>query len=473
MPVAPPVACIAWHQNNWILELAMPIRRGTAVIVVGIAAILLLAFIFVLPCLINLDRYRPQVLSYLQEKTGKQVEIGRLALTFFPVTIHIDHIGVKNPPIFPSGYVAQVARIDAELSVGALLHRQVVIKSLVLEDPVWNLTSDPDGPWNFENPQSKVSPNAFPLGPISRVKINRGLMIASNLLPSDAAGPIFFEAHEISCELEQVNLVGIINPSSSSMDGQGSLRAGLLRFGAVEARNLESKLRLESRRVFFTDVKAEVYGGSAGGGLSFGLSEKKRSFKNNGRLSGINLAQLLAAFPNGGGKMTGRMEGDVRLAGDIAHSLRPLAGIHGTGRLTVRNGQVPSLKLNANLMKLAHFNDLGPAKNDPSSFNLITTDLELSGQRISSRVIDIDGYGVDVDGSGSVSVSGSDELNYRGLAEITTKEGFFTNTIARLSGATLKDGKLQFPFRIGGTIDSPVFSKGKGDKDVDAVQNQR
>jgi hypothetical protein len=76
-----------------------------------------------------------------------------------------------------------------------------------------------------------------------------------------------------------------------------------------------------------------------------------------------------------------------------------------------------------------------------------------------------------VDGSGSVSVSGSDELNYRGLAEITTKESLFTNIVARLSGATLKDGKLQFPFRIAGTIDSPVFSKGKGDKDVDAVKN--
>ena len=138
--------------------------------------------------------------------------------------------------------------------------------------------------------------------------------------------------------------------------------------------------------------------------------------------------------------------------------------------MTVRNGQVPSLELNANLMKLAHFNDLGPAKNDPSAFNLITTDLELDNQRISSRVIDIDGYGVDVDGSGSVSISGSDELNYRGLAEITTKESFFTNTVARLSGATLKDGKLQFPFRIGGMIDNPVFSKGKGDKDVDAAQ---
>jgi len=452
-------------------RIARPTRRGTALIVAVIAAILLLALIFLVPTALNVDRYRPKVISYLWDTTGKQVEIGRLALTLFPLTIHIDNLGVKNPPIFPAGYVIQVARINVELSLGALLHRQVVIESLVLEDPVLNLTSDPDGPWNFENPQSKIPANALSVGPISNVKIRRGVVIASNLLPSDKAGFIFFEAHDITCELEQVNLSGIINPSSSSMDGQGSLKAGLLRFGAVEARNLRSKLRLESRHVFFTDIKAEIYGGSAVGDLSFDLSQKNTSFKTDARLSGINLAQLLAAFPNGGGKMTGKMEGDLKLGGEIEHSIRPLAGIHGTGHLTVRNGQVPSLKLNANLMKLAHFNDLGPAKKDPSSFNVITADLELAHQRISSKVIDLDGYGVDVDGSGSVSVSGSDELNYRGLAEITTEESFITNTVARLSGATLKDGKLQFPFRIGGTIDSPVFSKGKGDKDVDAPQN--
>jgi len=451
----------------------MAIRRKTGLIVVGIAALLLLAIIFVVPALIRVDRYRPEVISYLQEKTGKQIEIRRLGLTFFPLSIRIDDFGVKNPPLFPSGYIVKVTRIDAELSVDALLHRQVVIKSLVLEDPILNLTSDPDGPWNFENPQAKVPGNTLALGVISNVQIKRGQLIASNLLPSDAAGPIFFEAHEISGEMEQVNLVGIINPTSSSMDGQGSLKAGVLRFGAVEVKNLVSKLRLEARRAFFTDVKAEVYGGSAAGDLSFDLSGKNASFKTNVRLSGINVAHLLAAFPNAGGRMTGKMEGDVKIAGEIEHSVRPLAGIHGAGHVTVRNGKVPSLKLNANLMQLAHFNDLGPAKNDPSSFNLITTDLELANQRISSRVIDIDGYGVDVDGSGSVSVSGSDVLDYRGLAEITTKESFFTNTVARFSGATLKDGKLQFPFRISGTIDNPVFSKGKGDIDVDARQKHR
>jgi hypothetical protein len=84
--------------------------------------------------------------------------------------------------------------------------------------------------------------------------------------------------------------------------------------------------------------------------------------------------------------------------------------------------------------------------------------------RITSKAIDIDGYGVDVDGAGSISVSGSDELNYQGVAAITTKQGFLTNMFARIEGAKLEDGKLSFPFRIGGTIDNPKFSKGTKEK---------
>jgi hypothetical protein len=68
------------------------------------------------------------------------------------------------------------------------------------------------------------------------------------------------------------------------------------------------------------------------------------------QLGGINVAHLLAAFPTGGGKMTSKMEGDEKLAGETAHTFRPLAGIHGAGHVTVRNGKVPSLKLNTNLM---------------------------------------------------------------------------------------------------------------------------
>jgi hypothetical protein len=47
-----------------ILPVVMPIRRRRTLIVVGIAAILLLALILVVPALINVDRYRSQVISY-------------------------------------------------------------------------------------------------------------------------------------------------------------------------------------------------------------------------------------------------------------------------------------------------------------------------------------------------------------------------------------------------------------------------
>jgi uncharacterized protein involved in outer membrane biogenesis len=213
-------------------------------------------------------------------------------------------------------------------------------------------------------------------------------------------------------------------------------------------------------------VKAEAYAGNATGELSIKLSGKNASFKTDARMKGIYVAHLLTAFPNARGKMTGKMEGELTIAGEIEHSRHPLEGLHGSGHLTVRNGDVPSLRLNANLMKLAHYNDLGPAKNDPSSFNFVSTDLELDHERITSKVIDIDGYGVDLDGSGTVSLSGSDELNYQGVAELVSQQGFVTNLIARLAGGTLKDGKLSFPFHIGGTIDDPVFAKGSKGKKV-------
>ena len=451
-------------KSRLLFLISMAIRWKTIIVVTVIVAAAIGA-VLLLPVLANPDRYRPEVISYLEAKTGKQIEVGHIGVNWIPLSIRLDNFGARNPKPFPSGYLLKVPRMDAAIDAAALLHRQIVIKSIVLHDPIINVISDPDGLWNFENLPSQASQERAPifaLGVISRVEITDGQLFASSLIdPSDRPGPVVFEARNLAATLEQLNFDAFI-ASVSSVVAEGDMKAGLLRFGAVEAKNLDSKLRLQARHVFFMDVIAEVYGGSARGDLSFDLSGKHVSFETNARLKGINLSHLLAAFPSAAGKMTGKMEADLKLAGDIEHSLRPLAGIHGAGHVTVRNGQVPSLKLNANLMKLAHFNDLGPAKNDPSSFNLITSDLELADQRISSRVIDIDGYGVDVDGSGSVSVSGSDELNYQGLAEITTMQGFFTNTIARLSGATLKDGKLQFPFRISGTIESPAFSKGKG-----------
>jgi len=443
----------------------MVVKRKIAIPLIVVAVCLLAGVIFVAPIFLNLDHYRPEVISYFEQNTGKRVEIERLALTLFPrITVHMYGFGVKSPPLFPPSYIVKVSRTDAVFDFWPLLRRNMVIRSVVLEDPEINLVSDPDGPWNFENPETVNSKNTFPLGIIDKVVIHRGSLIVSNLLPSDAAGPVFFEAHGITSELDSVNLAAIVNPTSPSLNGQGSWKASRLRFGAVEATNVKSTFRLESKEIFFTRLDADAYSGKTTGDFSVSLAKRTATFKADARLTGVNMGQLLGAFHETRGRLTGTMEGNLELAGEIEHTVSPLAGMRGTGHVKVMNGQVPSLMLNSNLMRLAHFNDLGPAKENPSSFNSISTDLELANLRISSKAIDIDGYGVDVDGSGSLSVSGSDELNYQGVAAITTKQGFVTNMFARLEGAKLEDGKLSFPFRIGGTIDNPKFSKGTKDK---------
>jgi len=443
----------------------MATRRRIALGLIVIAGCVFVALVLLVPVFLNLDRYRPQIVSYFEQSTGKKVEIERLALTLFPKpTVHIDGFRVKSPPLFPPSYILKVPRADAVVDFGALLHRKVVIRSLVLEEPEITLVSDPDGPWNFENPETKNLKNLFPLGIIDKVVINRGQLIASNLLPSDAPGPVFLEAHDITSELDRVDLAAIVNPASASLNGQGNWKAARLRFGAVEITNVSAKFRLESREVFFTELKADAYSGKAAGDFSVSLAKKNASFKADARMRGFNMTHLLAAFHEVRGRLTGSLEGDLKLAGEIEHTTSPLARMHGTGHVKVTNGEVPSLMLNSSLMKLARFNDLGPAKENPSSFSSISTDLQLDNLRITSKVIDIDGYGVDVDGSGSVSVSGSDELNYQGVATITTKQGFWTNTFARFEGAKLNDGKLSFLFRIEGTIENPKFSKGSKDK---------
>src|SRR5260370_18295294 len=253
---------------------AMAIRRNTVLIVV---AILFAALLFAVPARVPCDRYREQVISELQQKTGKQVEIGRLGLTFFPLSIQVDAFGVKNPPLFPPGYVVKVARIDAGLDAAALLHRRIIIKSLVLDNPVIDLISDPDGPWNFEKPQANSAARVFSFGPIASVQIKRAVVIASNLLPSDAPGPILFESHDISSELTNADIDAILNPSSSSVDGEGTLKASRLRFGSVHVTNVNANLRLEARQIIFSNVTAEMSGGSLLGELIFKLTEKTPS----------------------------------------------------------------------------------------------------------------------------------------------------------------------------------------------------
>jgi hypothetical protein len=438
----------------------MAIRRTTIVVTVIVVVAATIALL--LSVRANPDRYRPEVISFLEARTGKQIEVGHISMTWIPPAIHLDGFGSRNPEPFPTGYFLKAASIDAAIDVVALLHRRIVIKSMVLHDPIINVISDPDGQWNFENLPSKTSeqrPPIFAFGVISRVEITGGHLFASSLIdPSDRPGPVVFEAHNFAATLEQVDFNAFTGPASSLV-ATGALKADSLRLGRIEVTKVSSKLRLLTKQVFFEALSVEADRGRVTGELSFNLAGAKAHFDADARLSDLDVAQFLARFPEGRGKMTGTMDGQLKLTGEIEHSLEPLAKARGTGHLRVRDGELPTLSASDDLRKMARFRDPQDAARGASSFSSFSTDLDMARERISSRDVSIAFYGVDIQCAGSLGFGGDGILDYQGVARILKKQGFFTNIFGKVwYGAKEENGKLVFPIRIRGTLIRPKFS---------------
>jgi len=460
-----------------------------------VLAVIAVAAVVLIPMLIDVDRYRPEVAAGIQTETGKPTQIGRLSLTLFPsIAIRVDDFAMGNPEGFPEGDFVKAKRIYAVVDGWALWNRSIVIKSLELDDPEINLLETARGQWNYESkPSSKpirkaalTSTSSFTLGIISKVTVSRGHLTAANLSSSGRLEPGFFEALGVASQLADVDLNAfggaatgsLASPSpthvaqilswassvayAASPESQpaaaGTLEAESLRFQTFRATSVKTKLRLYAKEIDFDSLGFDLYGGSGSGDVQFNFGGVNPRYNVKAKLRGVDMAKLLQEFPSGKGYMTGKLEGNIDLAGEVTHSPDPLAGVRGTGHVSIKNGNLPSLQLNKNLMELAKLSNLGPAQGDPGSFSSIDTDLNIANSRITNNKINIVGNGLTADGSGSMTMAGEGSLDYKGVASIAAGANQLTNILAGLSGATISNGKLNLPFGIGGTLMAPKFN---------------
>jgi uncharacterized protein involved in outer membrane biogenesis len=404
----------------------------------------------------NPDRYLPETTAYLHKKTGLQIEIQHATVRLLPLSVRLYGVAVKNPKPFPPGYFLQAPEVDAAIPWMPLLHGNVAIRSLVVENPVIHLISDPDGLWNFQNPSSaKTQPARFSMGTISSLQIENGTLYGSVLIdPSDAPGPVVFTVENFSGDVRQLN-INALKTRSHETSVEGSLTVKTAIFGRIHLREIHSQLQVEPAQLMFKNFTAKTYRGNAAGDFTFDFAGNKPRFDTDLRVSGVSINYLLGEFETGQPKITGMMQADMKLNGIIEHSANPLSGIHGTGHFNIRKGEFTSLKGNKGMAQMVRFRDPGTNSMPTSAFSSFSGDLDLNRQRIFSRQINVDFYGIDVDGSGSVDELNS-RLDYKGNATIETKQGFFVSTFARLfKGADSKHGRLVFPIRVTGTLNNP------------------
>lgn len=126
-------------------------------LVLGIAALL------IIPQLVNVQKFKPEIEARLTEASGLPVTLGdELNLSIFPwVGISFSGLSIGNPQGFSSGDMVRIGSFEAHLKVMPLLSKEVEIDRIVLDGPELYLEKSVSGQANWSaagNKKEKVDP---------------------------------------------------------------------------------------------------------------------------------------------------------------------------------------------------------------------------------------------------------------------------------------------------------------------------
>lgn len=395
----------------------MKSRLEIALIIV--AAAFVVAFAAAWYWLHKPDRYLPMAIANAEKRTGLQISVQHVDIRYFPLRVRVYGLDVKNPKPFPAGDFLKIPMLEASVEwMPLLIQKKIVIHSLVLHQPAINFISDPDGLWNFQNPSGpKDQPSRFSTGTIANLEVQNGVLMGSNLIePSDKPGPIILELQNICGDLKQIQFHPR-NRGGTMPAIQGKLTASNAGFGSIHTRDLSSDVRILPFALVFKNFQTQTYRGKAHGDFTFNFQGANTTFHAKMQVTGVGMPYLLAEFANGPPKMTGMLEAKLDVGGQIAHTSNPLSDIDGTGDLMVRQGDLPGLDQNPSMKQVEQFRTKDAAGKPPSAFSTFGGDMELKNQRMYSKQVAVDFYGINVDGTGSMSLVGG-PVKYRGTATI-------------------------------------------------------
>lgn len=123
--------------------------------------LLLVATIIVLPVVINVQKYVPEIETQLSEATGRAVSIGPdLDLSFFPwLSVSLSDVKIGNPEGFLSDDFIKIGSFETKIKLLPLLHRRVEISRFIIGGLEVNLERRKDGRanWDFSDTSNGAS----------------------------------------------------------------------------------------------------------------------------------------------------------------------------------------------------------------------------------------------------------------------------------------------------------------------------
>ncbi len=142
------------------------------------AAAATLAVAFLLPSLVNVNRFRSQIVGALSAGLGRPVQAGHVRLKLFGGPgFDLENVSVADDPAFGIEPFARMPTLRATLRLRSLWTGRLSFSSLIFVRPSLNLARNADGRWNAEPLMSRAAvtslhPNAPAYVELQDARIN-------------------------------------------------------------------------------------------------------------------------------------------------------------------------------------------------------------------------------------------------------------------------------------------------------------
>jgi hypothetical protein len=124
----------------------------------GGGLLLLLLAAFVLPPLININRYQHRIAASLSAGLGRPVEVAGMRLKLLPRPgVEIAHFAIEEAPAFGAEPMLQCSDVSASFRLLSLWRGQLEISHISLDEPSLNLGRNAQGEWNFASVLTQAS----------------------------------------------------------------------------------------------------------------------------------------------------------------------------------------------------------------------------------------------------------------------------------------------------------------------------
>ena len=205
-----------------------------SVIALGVVVILLLATVFIVPHIVDVQKYKPQIEKMASEATGRPLILGgEIKLSLFPwVGVSLADVQFGNPPGFTAKNMLTVKSFEVSVKLLPLLRKDIQVKKLLLDGANLSLEKLKDGRGNWEGigksdhkpvAQNKKQPSTAsnPGLPIKSLAVGQIAITNGVLVWEDHAAKMKKEISAINLRIRDVSLDKPVQLTfSADVDGQ-------------------------------------------------------------------------------------------------------------------------------------------------------------------------------------------------------------------------------------------------------------